>query len=73
MIRQLVTAADYPEAFDSRFDSGGARFHGLDAMLATAFHSQIQSGELYRTLTRKMIVALKKPKLITGRQIVHLR
>jgi hypothetical protein len=48
----LMTAIDSPEPVDSIFDSGGARFHGLDSMLATAPHSQIMSGELHRALTR---------------------
>ena len=57
-VARLMKAADKSETFEPMFDYGGARLHVLDSMLATALRAPIKSGELYRALTGRMIVAL---------------
>ena len=66
----LMKACEPDATFESLYDPGERRFQGLDTMLATALQAQIKTGELGRALAKKTAPALRKNKLIPGRQIV---
>ena len=56
----LARANDPSVTFDMLSDSGGARFTGLDSMLAAGLQSKIQSGELYLRLKKEMVLAMNR-------------
>ena len=68
----LMKARAPDATFESLDDPGEPRFQGLGAMLATALQAQIKTGELGRALAKKTVTALRKNKLITGRQIFYM-
>ena len=68
----LAKAHDPSITFGMLSDSGGARFIGLDSMLAAGLQSKIHSGELYLRLKKEMILAMNRKTLLKGRQVVHL-
>ena len=68
----LMKACAPDATFESLDDPGEPRYQSLDTMLATALQARVKTGELGRALAKKTVSALRKNKLITGRQIVYM-